>query len=92
MAPHKTIKFVPTEVDFIAGGVVIVPPAVFMEIRMLDAAKTFALETIIDPPPVHTKVPFLAAGKITVAPSERSPLAVVNKVLDPETVVPVAEY
>ena len=61
VAPHNTVNPVPAVTVFIAGGVVIVPPAAFRLICTSDVAISFVLLIVIVPPAVQTNVPVRAA-------------------------------
>jgi len=63
-APHSTVNPVPVATVFIAGGVEIVPPAVFRLIITSDVISSFAFVMVMVPAAVQTKVPFLAAATL----------------------------
>jgi hypothetical protein len=75
VAPHNTLKPVPAVVVFIAGGVVIVPPAAFIEMITLEVANSLVFEMVIVPPDVQVKVLFLAEATFTAPLSETVNLA-----------------
>ena len=78
VAPQSTVNPVPAVTVFIAGDVVIVPPAVFMEIITSEVANSFVLLMVMVPPFVQTKVPLRADATVR-APETAS----VNGPLDP---------
>ena len=66
-APQRTVKPVPPVTVFIAGGVDIVPPAVFKLIITSDVASSFVFEMVIVPAAVQANVPLRAVAKFRLA-------------------------